>query len=67
MDLLWGILIIIAGVLLLIGGTLKSNFIIYRLMVARSKLLWGEKVHRFYQFVGVIIIIFGILLISEII
>jgi len=61
MSILWGILIIIAGVLLLIGGTLKSNFIIYRLMVARSKILWGEKVHRFYQFAGLIVIIFGIL------
>ena len=62
MILLWDILIIIAGVLLLIGGTLKSNFIIYRLMVARSKLLWGERVHRFYQIVGLSITVFGILL-----
>ena len=67
MSILWGILIIIAGVLLLIGGTLKSDFIIYRLLVARSKILWRENVHRFYQFVGVIIIIFGLLLISGII
>ena len=63
MNIFWGVLIIIAGLLLLIGGTLKSNFIIYRLMVARSKILWGEKVHRFYQFSGVIVIIFGILVI----
>ena len=61
MIILWGILIIIAGVLLLIGGTLKSNFIIYRLLVARSKILWGENVHRFYQIAGLIVIIFGIL------
>jgi len=61
MDLLWSILIIIAGVLLLIGGTLKSNFIIYRLLVARSKILWGENVHRFYQIAGLIVIIFGLL------
>ena len=67
MDILWSMLIIIAGVLLLIGGTLKSDFIIYRLLVARSKLLWGKNVHRFYQFVGVIVIIFGILLIIGII
>jgi len=67
MDILWSMLIIIAGVLLLIGGTLKSDFIIYRLMVARSKILWRGNVHRFYQFVGVIIIIFGLLLISGII
>ena len=63
MTILWGILIIIAGLLLLIGGTLKSNFFIYQLMVARSKKLWGEKVHRFYQFTGVIVMIFGILVI----
>ena len=61
MDLLWSILIIIAGVLLLIGGTLKSNFIIYRLLFARSKILWGENVHRFYQIAGLIVLIFGIL------
>jgi hypothetical protein len=67
MNMLWGVLIIVAGLLLLIGGTLKSNFIIYRLMVARSKILWGEKVHRFYQFSGVIVIIFGILVIIGII
>ena len=64
MNILYGILIIIAGFLLLIGGTLKSDFIIYRLMVARSKMLWGKHVHRFYQIVGVIIILFGILIIS---
>ena len=67
MDILWSMLIIIAGVLLLIGGTLKSNFIIYRLMVARSKILWGENVHRFYQIAGLIVIIFGILVIIGII
>ena len=61
MSILWGILIIIAGVLLLIGGKLKTNFIIYRLMVARSKILWGENIHRFYQIAGLIVIIFGIL------
>ena len=60
MSILWGVLIIVAGLLLLIGGIVKSDFIIYRLLVARSKILWGENVHRFYQFVGLIIIIFGI-------
>ena len=67
MDLIWSILIIIAGLLLLIGGTLKSNFIIYRLMVARSKTLWGEKVHRFYQIIGLIISVFGILVAIDLI
>jgi len=61
MSILWGVLIIAAGFLMLIGGILKSDFIIYRLLVARSKILWSENVHRFYQLVGLMVIIFGIL------
>jgi len=60
-DVLWGILIILAGLFLTICGTVKSNFIVYRLFVYRSKLLWGDNVHRFYQVVGIIVIIFGLL------
>ena len=61
MPLLWGILIVIAGLFLLICGSLKSEFLIYRLIVARSKILWGENTHRFHQIAGVIVIVFGIL------
>jgi len=61
MHILWGALIVVAGLFMMVCGSLKSNFIIYRLMVARSKILWGENVHRFYQIVGVIVIVFGAL------
>jgi len=61
MHILWGCLIIAAGLFLLICSMLKSNFIIYRLMVARSKMLWKENVHRFYQIAGIMVIIFGVL------
>ena len=61
MHPLWGILMIAVGLFMLICGLIKSDFIVYRLMTARSKLLWGENVHRFYQVVGVILIIVGIL------
>ncbi len=61
MHILWGILIVGAGLFMAICGSLKSKFIIYRLMVARSKILWGENVHRFYQIVGAIVIVFGVL------
>ncbi len=61
MHILWGILIIFAGLFMTISATLKSNFIIYRLLVYRSKILWGEHVHRFHQIAGAIVIIFGIL------
>jgi len=61
MHILWGCLIIAAGLFLLICSTLKSNFIIYRLIVARSKMLWKENVHRFHQIAGIMVIIFGVL------
>jgi hypothetical protein len=61
MHALWGILVVVAGLFLLICGTTKSEFLIYRLMVARSRILWGEHVHRFHQVVGVIVIIVGVL------
>jgi len=67
MPVLWGILIIMAGLLMLTCGSLKSEFIIYRLMVARSKLLWGENVHLFYQIAGLIVIVFGVLVAIEVI
>ncbi|WP_193750908.1 hypothetical protein [Bacillus coahuilensis] len=34
MNLLWGVLMILAGLFLLVFGTVKSDFIIYRLLVA---------------------------------
>ena len=61
MNPIWGVTIILIGLFMLISALKKSDFIIYRLMVARSKLLWGENVHKFYQAVGVILIVIGIL------
>lgn len=61
MNMLWGFLMAAVGVFMLICGTTKSEFIIYRLMVARSKLLWGDAVHRFFQVCGLIIATLGIL------
>ena len=60
---IWGIVISLVGFFLWVCGLTKSNLLIYRLFVARSKILWKseEKVHKFYQVVGVIIIVFGIL------
>ncbi len=61
MHILWGALTNLAGLLLLVCGRLKSEFIVYRLFVARSKILWGEKVYIFHQLTGAIVIVFGIL------
>ena len=65
MYILWGALIIVAGLFLLVSGRIRSKFIIYRLMVARSKILWGEKVYLFHQITGAIVIIFGLLVALE--
>jgi hypothetical protein len=61
MHVLWGCLIAAAGVFMLVCGRLESEFIIYRLMAARSRILWGENVHRFYQLAGAMVIVFGAL------
>jgi len=61
MHLLWGTLIVVAGLFLLICGRLRSEFFIYRLIVARSKMLWGENTHRFHQIAGAIVIVVGVL------
>lgn len=63
MNILWGLLMTAIGVFLLVSGATKSKFIVYRLLVARSRPLWGEgdAVHRFHLFSGLIISILGIL------
>jgi len=61
MHVLWGILIVLAGLFLFICGRLRSNFIIYRLLVYRSRILWGDNVHCFHQVAGAMVIIFGVL------
>ena len=61
MRLVWGVLIMAAGLFLLVCGLLRSEFIIYRLMVYRAKILWGENAHRFLQVSGAIIVVLGVL------
>ena len=63
MQILWGSLMSAIGTFMLVCGTLKTDFIVYRLLVARSRMALGEgdAVHRFYQLVGIILIVLGIL------
>jgi hypothetical protein len=56
MNYLWGSLMALMGVFLLVSALKKSEFIIYKLFVARAKLLWGDNVHSFLVVVGVILI-----------
>lgn len=63
MNMLWGTLMAAVGLFMLVCGTTKSEFVIYRLLVARSRILWGEgdAVHRFYQVSGAILFVLGVL------
>ena len=62
MHIFWGCLTAAVGLLMFVCGTAKSEFIVYRLLAARSKILWGEGVHSFYQVSGAVVVVFGILL-----
>ena len=61
MNFLWGSLMLFIGLFLFVAALKKSNFIIYRLLVAKSKMLWGKNVHSFYLVVGVILMTLSLL------
>lgn len=63
MSVIWGLLMAAFGLFMLVSGTIKSDFVVYRLLVARSRIVWGEgdAVHRFYQVSGLILVVFGAL------
>ena len=67
MELLWGILMALVGSFLLVSATLRTDFVVYRLLVARSRLLWRDRVHLFHQVVGAILIVLGLLWASGVI
>jgi hypothetical protein len=57
----WGIVIATIGLLMFLGGLTKSEFVVYRVLAARTRLLWGDSVHVFYIAAGLIVAIFGVL------
>jgi uncharacterized membrane protein len=67
MEILWGTLMALSGLFLLVSATLQTNLVIYQLLVARSQILWGDYVHFFYQVIGAILMILGLLWASGVI
>lgn len=61
MNVIWGSGMTAIGLFMLIYGTMKSTFFVYSLLVARSRMVWGEgdAVHRFYQTVGLTLVVLG--------
>ena len=49
------------GLFLFVCATLKTEFVVYRLLVARTKIIWGEYAYRFHQAAGAILIVVGVL------
>ena len=58
-SVFWGILMMVIGMWMFISALVKSEFALYRLLAARSRILWGEHVHRFHMVSGILIIIVG--------
>ncbi len=61
MNVVWGSLLVVIGAAFMFWGSTRSSFAVYRVLAARSSLLWGDNVHRFYQVVGVILVVLGVL------
>ncbi|MBI9096721.1 MAG: hypothetical protein JEY71_17825 [Sphaerochaeta sp.] len=55
MNIVWGILMVLIGLFLFISALKRSEFIVYRLLHARSRLLWGEHAHTFLLVVGLVL------------
>lgn len=47
----------VVGALFITWGRTKSDFSVYRILVACSRVLWGDRVHGFYQVGGALMII----------
>jgi len=55
MNFLWGSLMAFMGLFMFVSAMRKSNFVLYRLMYSRVKLLWGDYAHTFLAISGLII------------
>lgn len=51
----------VIGALMFVGARTQSNFIAYRLIAARARILWGTRVHAFLQISGVLVVLAGVL------
>jgi len=67
MHLFWGALMIAIGLFLFICASMKSELHIYKLLVARSRIMWKEKVYTAHKVAGILIINMGLLVALELI
>ncbi len=62
MYLFSGLLIIALGLFLFICAIRKSDLYIYQKLVARSRILWKDKVYLMHKVAAILIINFGVLI-----
>ena len=67
MSYVWGGLIVAVGVFLFVSALTKSEFVVYKLLTARSRILWKEHVHKFYIVASLLAVVFGILVATGVI
>ena len=61
MNVLWGLVMATIGGVFFFWGRSQSESAVYRLLAARSRILWGDRVHSFYQVVGAVLVVLGLL------
>ena len=57
----WGWVVAAIGALFAFWGSTRSEFVVYRMLAARSGMMWGDRVHGFFQVVGGILVVLGAL------
>ncbi|MEY2959685.1 MAG: hypothetical protein RLZZ01_2253 [Actinomycetota bacterium] len=62
MGIVWGLVVAAVGALFVAWGRARSDFAVYRVLVARSRIFWGEgdRVHTFYVVAGALMIGVGV-------
>ena len=66
MNYVYGAITIFIGLFFTISAFKESEFIVYRIFTAKSKLLWKDNVHHFYKVVGIILVLVGFLFIFDV-
>jgi hypothetical protein len=63
-EMIWGLVMVVVGALMFLGARTQSNFIAYRLIAARARIVWGNRVHAFLQVSGVLVVLAGVLVVA---
>ena len=66
MNNVYGFIMVSIGIFFTVSAFMETEFIIYKILTARSKLLWKGKVHHFYKVVGIILVVLGFLFIFDV-